>query len=142
MIHDGDRYFEYCYGADFEPRLSAMQKEACWQAWIAHYTRHQPAQRVDYAMRRVEALQSGEPLLSLPGLRTHEAGATALASSAQVLPAASPGSATAEAGTVPNGCLEACIAYEAHCLDQCPEDSVSCRHGCTRERAICLGGCH
>src|SRR5262245_32189465 len=54
IVHEGNRYFEHCYGADFDVRVTPAQNLACWQAWIAHYNRFQPSQRVDYAMRRVE----------------------------------------------------------------------------------------
>jgi hypothetical protein len=140
LVHDGDRYFEQCYGADFDPDLSKRQKEACWQAWIAHYTRHQPPQRVDYALRRVEAFQSGEPPLALPGLTP---GTPAPMDDRQLASLVHYAASDAtDGGQVPNGCLEACAAYEARCVTDCPEDNVSCRHGCTREQAICLGGCH
>ena len=43
---------------------------------------------------------------------------------------------------IPNGCLEACNAYEGRCVQGCASDHVNCRHDCTRERAICLGGCY
>jgi hypothetical protein len=43
---------------------------------------------------------------------------------------------------IPNGCLEACNAYEGRCVHECSPNSVNCRHDCTRERAICLGGCY
>jgi hypothetical protein len=144
LVHDGDRYFEHCYGADFDPRLAVGQKEACWQAWIAHYTRHQPTQRVDYALRRVEAFQSGEPALALPGLATSAQTAAADGKLASLVHNADYGSSgDTDGGPGSNGCVEACSAYETRCLDACPEaEQANCRLGCTRERSICLGGCH
>jgi hypothetical protein len=149
LVHDSNRYFEHCYGADFEPSVAAGQKEACWQAWIAHYTRHQPANRVDYAMRRIEALQSGEPLLALPGMPNAGGAAAPVAQPLPAGPTGMPPTATAAADhgdagpdDIPNGCLEACNAYEGRCVSQCPAETANCRIGCTRERAICLGGCH
>jgi hypothetical protein len=142
-VHDGNRYFERCYGADFDPALSTRQKEACWQAWIAHYTRHQPAHRVDYALRRVEAFQNGEPPPGLPGLSPWArapADDAKLASLVHYAPYATGGDG--DGGPIPNGCLEACNTFEANCSAACPDDNVSCRNGCIRERSICLGGCH
>jgi hypothetical protein len=151
ILHQGNRYFEQCYGADFDRRVTATQNEACWSAWLAHYTRHQPALRVDYAMRRVEALQAGEPALRLPGLQRSET-AVGLAPEQQALLATAQqgnqpkaeGTALADAGVVsiPNGCLDTCNSYEGRCLSECASDNVDCRHGCTRERAICLGACY
>lgn len=148
LVHDGNRYFEQCYGADFDPQTEPAQKEACWQAWMAHYTRHQAASRVDYAMRRIEALQSGEPPPSLPGLgkqapQSVSADGGPLASIQYGTASQLRDEGDAGAGNaIPNGCLEACNAYEGRCVSRCPTDSVNCRPGCSRERVICLGGCH
>jgi hypothetical protein len=151
IVHQGDRYFEHCYGADFDRRVTPVQNEACWQAWIAHYTRHQPAHRVDYAMRRVEALQAGEPALRLPGMQqsgvvvdVDPAQQAMLASAQQANQPKLENSPESEGGkvSVPNGCLDACNGYEGRCLGGCESNNVSCRHDCARERAICLGGCY
>jgi hypothetical protein len=149
IVHDGDRYFERCYGADFDRRVSAELNEACWQAWLAHYSRYQPAHRVDYAMRRTEALQGGEPALKLPGLsRGAESDVApeqqALLETAQAGAPPKLDLKTSDAGAplIPNGCLAACDSFEARCASECPDQRVECRHGCSRERAICLGGCH
>jgi hypothetical protein len=148
IVHEGDRYFEHCYGADFDRRVTPAQNEACWQAWLAHYTRYQPAHRVDYAMRRMEALQAGEPALKLPGLTRNahpevEPEHQALLETAQTGAPPKLAMKTGDAGApaIPNGCTDTCNAYEARCIAECPGE-VACRHGCTRERAICLGGCH
>jgi len=151
MVHDGDVYFERCYGADFDTRYPQAQKEACWQAWFAHYTKHQPAHRVDYALRRIEALQNGEPAPELPGLSngtlSHNElvperpdidadastyGTSLLASSDEA----------ADGGLIPNGCLHFCSEYEAACIARCQGTSPVCFVGCDREREICLHACH
>lgn len=147
-MYDGDRYFEHCYGADFDRRVSSSQNEACWQAWLAHYSRYQPAHRIDYAMRRMETLQAGEATLVLPGLARGldtevDPEQQALLETAQS--GAPPQlAAVADAGgpKIPNGCVTACADYEARCTSECPERNTECRRGCTREGAICLGGCH
>lgn len=147
MVHAGDRYFEQCYGADFSPSVEPLKKEACWQAWLAHYTRYQPAHRIDYAMRRVEALQGGELGPTLPGM-THDAAQldvdaqVALESVVPLDPAIPAVVAANPEVEVPNGCLSACNLFEAKCIEQCPVESTNCRNGCARDRAICLGGCH
>jgi hypothetical protein len=149
IVHDGNRYFEHCYGADFDRRVTPTQNEACWQAWLAHYSRYQPPHRVDYAMRRMETLQAGEPALKLPGLARSMDGDVdpeqqALLETAR---AGAPPKLEMKAGDagapgIPNGCLATCDAYETRCASDCPENRIECRHNCTRERAICLGGCH
>lgn len=150
-MHDGDLYFERCYGADFDRRVDPTKKEACWQAWLGHYTRHQPAHRVDYAMRRIEALQAGEALPTLPGMAGAQGDqvpvdATLLAMVGGGAPRLATPRVDGDSGTVvhavPNGCLDACNKYESTCVSECPGGGVNCRNGCSRERAICLGGCH
>ena len=148
MVHDGNRYFERCYGADFNPKIKETDKELCWQAWLAHYTRHQPALRVDYAMRRVEALSGGEPPLSLPSISADvgvtQTGPQTSAELTSLHGAQDTGDepADTDAEPVPNGCLSACNHFEHACIARCPENGTSCRRNCTRERAICLAGCH
>lgn len=148
MVHEGDTYFERCYAADFEARVTPEQREACWTAWVAHYTRLQPAHRVDYAMRRVESLQNGEPTPSLPDLPNAIEGNAVV-----VLPDvdAEVGYRNTEllsallavdAGPVPNGCLAFCDDYESRCVARCPHGSLECREVCAAERAICLNACH
>jgi hypothetical protein len=150
IVHEGNRYFEYCYAADFDPRVAPAENEGCWQAWLAHYNRFQPAQRIDYAMRRVEALQAGEPPLRLPGIQGSSP-ANQVAASPEALQSAQAGTqpkadisaqAKAAQAPIPNGCLDACNAYEGRCVQECAPNGVQCRHDCTRERAICLGGCY
>jgi hypothetical protein len=150
IVYEGDRYFEHCYGADFDRRVTPEQREACWEAWLAHYTRYQPAHRIDYAMRRTEALQAGEPPLGLPGLPGQpdavpvDSAEAALLKTAQlgVQPNLPDAPERGDGGDIPNGCVSACDRYEARCQSECEVISVACRHGCTRERAICLGGCY
>ena len=149
MVHEGNVYFEDCYGADFNPRIRDADREACWNAWLAHYTRHQPAHRIDYALRRVEALQAGEPPLVLPGIS--EDGATAVIDpNADGLVTLQGPRAGAEANTilehdaapVAHGCGQACGGVETQCLARCASTDLACRDGCALDRSTCLGGCY
>ncbi len=148
-MHEGDRYFERCYGADFDARVEPSQKEACWQAWITYYTRHQPAHRVDYALARIESLQNGEVMPNLPGLagggeqprqveqELAQADAAASNVSSQELVTIVP-----DAGPVPNGCLHFCNEYESSCNARCDRGSLTCSANCEHERGVCLRGCY
>jgi hypothetical protein len=149
MVHDGNVYFEDCYGSDFNPDVTDAQREQCWNAWLAFYTRHQPAHRIDYAMRRVEALQAGEPPLGLPGITPgtplEPAGDDALVTLEG--PRAGAEAATrldqhASPTGVPHGCQATCSAAETQCLDKCPPEVLACRDLCMRDRAICMNGCY
>jgi hypothetical protein len=152
MVHDGDTYFERCYAADFQVRLSQEQKEGCWQAWLAFYTRHQPAHRVDYALRRIEALQNGEPTPELPGSAQTPLVLPPLASADASIAAPDPPATTrslsiistmeGDAGEVPNGCKTYCEGYQSACNARCHEGTLACFHGCEQERTICLHGCY
>jgi len=149
MVHEGNGYFEKCYAADFNPQRNDSERDACWNAWLAHYTHHQPAHRIDYAMRRVESLQAGEPQLGLPGLRPGAAPITVSSGNEAVTlkgPRAGAEAATRlQSGDEPrieHGCSGMCAIYEARCLAPCPEPLGACADGCTHEKAICLGGCY
>jgi hypothetical protein len=150
MVHEGDRYFEHCYAADYQADVTPRDREACWLAWVASYTRHQPSNRVDYAMLRIEALQNGEPTPALPGLMETTRPPEDVASELAAVDAASGNTSDSllmptmdgDAGPVPNGCVSFCNSYESRCLERCTGRSVACRTGCERERAICQQGCH
>ncbi len=151
MVHEGNGYFENCYAADFNPKVDQTQREACWNAWLAHYTRHQSAHRIDYAMRRVEALQAGEPSLQLPGLPQVGGQLPSVTSSGSELVTLQGPRAGAEAATrlqasasssVAHGCTGLCDAYQARCLTSCTERVGACVEGCEREKSICRGACY
>jgi hypothetical protein len=151
MVHDGNGYFEHCYAADFNPKLNEEQREACWNAWLAHYTRHQPAHRIDYAMRRVESMQAGEPSLALPGLPQPGGQLPAVTGSDSELVTVQGPRAGAEAATrlqpsveraVANGCAALCDRYQDSCIAACAQHTTACSAGCERENAICRGGCY
>ncbi len=151
MVHQGNGYFENCYAADYNPKLQESQREACWNAWLAHYTRHQPAHRIDYALRRVEALEAGEPALGMPGLNEPEQQVAPTATSPATLVTLQGPRAGAEAATqldpsaetsVAHGCAGMCEAYQNRCMTRCQESLGACAKGCEHEKAICLGGCY
>jgi hypothetical protein len=155
MLHEGNVYFEHCYGADFDPKVRPEQREACWQAWLADYTRHQPAHRIDYAMRRVEGVQAGELTLRLPGLPGGQSEAPTDPVVARLV-ATRGAKAGAEVETLleppndrrghdheANGCSETCASYQQQCEVACPtSDQPGCRSVCEREHQICLNGCY
>jgi len=91
MVHQSAYYFERCHAADLDDERTVDERQACWAAWLRHWSSAQPAVRVRYAERRVAGLSRGEAMAPLP----HEsAGEPALADdappgSAQVLVEAS-----------------------------------------------------
>lgn len=67
-VQQGRVYFERCYAADFDPRIPLAEKHACWTAWREHYTVGQAADRAQYALERIRAIEHGESVPRLPGL--------------------------------------------------------------------------
>jgi hypothetical protein len=149
MVHEGNVYFEHCYAADFEPKRSPAQRESCWTAWLAHYTKNQAAHRIDYAMRRVESLQSGERSPGLPDLAGPQQEAPMIGGEGAEVTRTGPRAGAEVAttivageGAVLNGCEPACTATFSACAEHCPKESEGCPAFCEREKTICLGGCY
>ncbi len=152
MVHDGNVYFEQCYGAEFNQRVSPELREACWMAWLANYTRHQPAHRIDYAMRRVEAIQTGDQTLFLPGVSggvsrppidSHVAvKARAYQAHLGANVATTVQQEGQDAATPPHGCEASCENLQAECNTTCPPDAPPCQALCKRDAAICRRGCY
>lgn len=146
MVHQGNVYFEHCYGADFDPTIPTQDKEVCWSAWLAHYTRHQPGHRIDYAMRRMEALQMGEPSPTLPrhdgsptegpkGSWPPQTESTVRVSSAELAP-------NGDNPDIPHGCETICRAQHDRCSAGCDAKAEWCEKLCEREQGLCMGGCY
>lgn len=74
-VHEGTLRFEHCYRIDLEPEAQTPQQRACWSRWLAQYTVGQPRDRLDYARRRLIALEGeneSAPELRLTGERRAE----------------------------------------------------------------------
>jgi hypothetical protein len=75
-VHEGAVRFEHCYGVDLNPRAEPVQRKACWQLWVSSYTVGQPRDRIEYAQRRLHALDGSDdacPTLALGRDRPPEA---------------------------------------------------------------------
>lgn len=59
-VHEGTVRFEHCYRVDLEPRVTTPNRVACWRSWVSAYTVGQPRDRIEYAERRLHALESGD----------------------------------------------------------------------------------
>lgn len=59
-VHEGAVRFEHCYGVDLNPKAEAAQRKACWQLWVSSYTVGQPRDRIEYAQRRLHALDGDD----------------------------------------------------------------------------------
>ena len=66
MVHQSAYYFERCHAADLDGERTVAERQACWAAWLRHWSSAQPAVRVRYAERRLAALSRGEAMAPLP----------------------------------------------------------------------------
>lgn len=61
VLHEGTVRFEHCYRLDLDPRIAPSHRKACWTAWSERYSYGQPRDRLEYARRRIQAIESNEP---------------------------------------------------------------------------------
>ena len=59
-VHEGAVRFEHCYGVDLNEQASHAQRRACWNLWVSSYTVGQPRDRIEYAQRRLQALDGDD----------------------------------------------------------------------------------
>jgi len=147
MVHQSNAYFERCHSADYDPTVQANIRQACWAAWLEHYTGGQPPERLEYARRRLRALEEGITVPPLPGLPSSALGSSHTASflvtsssssTEQVLPSAVPQSPAAPTADDGAARLEVCAPERVRCRDAC--DSAGCHDACIAEYRTCLRG--
>ncbi|MAQ18822.1 MAG: hypothetical protein CMN30_29000 [Sandaracinus sp.] len=66
MVHQSSYYFERCHAADLDEQRTVDERQACWAAWLRHWSGAQPPVRVRYAEQRLAALSRGEAMAPLP----------------------------------------------------------------------------
>jgi hypothetical protein len=59
-IYEGNVRFEHCYRLDMDTKIAAPHREHCWRDWTEIYAYGQPLDHVEYARRRIVALESGD----------------------------------------------------------------------------------
>ena len=157
MVHQSNAYFERCHAADFDATVRQDLRRECWARWLEHYTPGQPPDRVEYAQHRLGALDDGERIEPLPGMR-----ATALGSShtASFLTTTSDGDTaptTAETAEEPGietpvvvrpppptaigPCADVCAPRWDQCIAQCDNRANGCTEACEHEHRTCMRGC-
>jgi len=60
-IHEGSVRFEHCYRLDLDPKIAPSHRHACWDQWTRVYSYGQARDRVEYARRRINELEAGDP---------------------------------------------------------------------------------
>jgi hypothetical protein len=83
-MHESNLRFEHCYRLDMDPKIAPSHREHCWRDWTETYAYGQVLDRIEYARRRIVALESGSTeLLTIhssgpePGRVFAEVGASA-----------------------------------------------------------------
>jgi hypothetical protein len=62
-VHESNLRFEHCYRLDMDGRIAAPHREHCWRDWTVEYSYDQPLDHIEYARRRIVALESGDTRL-------------------------------------------------------------------------------
>jgi hypothetical protein len=62
-VHESNLRFEHCYRLDMDPRIAPPHREHCWRDWTVAYGYDQPLDHIEYARRRIVALESGDTRL-------------------------------------------------------------------------------
>jgi hypothetical protein len=161
MVHQSNAYFERCHSADYDPQIQSDLRQACWEAWLEHYTNGQPPEKVEYARRRVRALEEGITVPPLPGLPSsaldtsytssilvstteerpeedRQSEAEAGAGTEGDLPTAEPTESEPTMGSTDGVRGGVCIPARTRCREAC--DIPSCHDACNAEYRTCMRG--
>ncbi|HEY5958341.1 MAG TPA: hypothetical protein VIV60_17375 [Polyangiaceae bacterium] len=60
FIYESNIRFEHCYRLDFDEQIAPPHRRACWAEWLSLYSAKQTQDRVEYAQRRIRAIDSGD----------------------------------------------------------------------------------
>lgn len=150
VLHEGTVRFEHCYRLDLDPRIAPSHRKACWRAWSERYSYGQPRDRLEYARRRIQAIESNEPSpqlelgaaaerssLAEPGgpINVH-APPPRVARPAQGLPVSNAQPLTEAPG---DGCSTTCRQHRTTCLASCAEGAAQC--SCEADYRACMVRC-
>ncbi len=157
VLHEGSVRFEHCYRLDLDPGIAPTHRKACWRAWQERYSYGQSRDRLEYADRRVQSIERGDPP---PGLHLDAKapkpaeGGGPLDPHAPPPPMARPvdgvtpfdvGSAPPRAagrkGEAPgDACAESCREGRRQCLPECaPDQTEEC--SCEVNYRTCMSAC-
>lgn len=160
MVHQSNAYFERCHAADFDSTVRPGLRRECWARWLQHYTPGQPPDRIEYARNRLAALDDGEEIEPLPGMRQTAIGSTSTASFLPagadqggeqpmvVLPDAtqqaleSPAPDRPPPPTMIGACASVCAPRWDGCIAACDGRAEGCRESCEHEHRTCMRGCY
>ncbi|MCK6537709.1 MAG: hypothetical protein L6Q84_32450 [Polyangiaceae bacterium] len=59
-VYESNIRFEHCYRLDLDVKVAPGHRGACWKEWSQRYTYGQTRDRLEYARRRIAALDAGD----------------------------------------------------------------------------------
>jgi hypothetical protein len=59
-IYESNLRFEHCYRLDYDQTIAPSHRHACWVDWVDRFAKGQTRDRVEYAVRRIAAIDSGD----------------------------------------------------------------------------------
>lgn len=146
LLYEGNVRFEHCHRLDFDQRIAPSHRKTCWQEWVSTYSRGQTRDRIEYARRRIAALEAGQTMplsLNLEGsdevtpAPTESPVPTSLhAPPPRVapVPVAASASTVADAGLDSSDSLADEVALPRQgCLDGCARTYLSCARECAAD---------
>ncbi|NLE88023.1 MAG: hypothetical protein GX607_16675 [Myxococcales bacterium] len=150
VLHEGTVRFEHCYRLDLDPKIAPSHRKACWQAWSERHSYGQPRDRLEYARRRVQEIESNGPAprlelgaaaersaLAEPGgpINVH-APPPRVARPPQGIPVSN---TQALEGVPGDGCSATCRQRRTTCLASCAEGAPQCP--CDADYRACMVRC-
>ena len=159
-LHEGDVRFEHCYRLDMEQKIAPPHREHCWRDWTETYAYGQPLDHVEYARRRIVALESGETELVTVYKEHHQErvfaeiapSATAEAPMAapaptsahepppKTAPARAPDPAPSGSAMPGQGCAAECGSMLSDCSRLCSAKQADCAE-CPEDYRRCMRRC-
>ncbi len=150
VIYEANIRFEHCYRLDLDPKVVPGHRTTCWKEWSRRYTYGQTRDRLEYARRRIAALDSGDVARPELDLSRADAGAGSSEDQAPTNVHAPPprtlakvavdaGAADAEHVAAPDAapreppgaaCANGCRSSWNACKDDCNPDAGSRRGSC------------
>src|SRR5512138_3262438 len=58
-IYEGNIRFEHCYRLDLDANIAPSHRRICWAEWVDNFSKGQTQDRLEYAKRRIAAIESG-----------------------------------------------------------------------------------
>jgi hypothetical protein len=158
-VHESNLRFEHCYRLDMDPRIAPGHREYCWRDWNQTYAGDQPLDRIEYARRRIVALESGDSRLvmvrqqTFGGARVFEEVGAVSPNERMAAPAPTSAHAPppktepappslAPAGPKPgDACAVECTNTFTECMRPCDAAKATCER-CNLEFRGCMRRCY